>query len=473
MFDLAIVGAGPAGMAAAEIASEQGMRTVIIDDQKSAGGQILRQPPAAFSVQSWLPQRIYRQLHRLHKRFTRLAELTHLESTAVLGISAEDEHLVLHVNGPSGFEPVQAARVVVASGCFDMPLAFPGAQLPGVMATGGLQAFFKSQQIIPGERFLFAGSHPLQLIVANQIAGAGGEVAGVMFTPPLSQFLGVLRSPLVLLRQLPNMVFFAGAMTQLLARRVPIKFGVELVSANGENALEMVQLRSCSDATATESIDCDRLGLCFGFLTNNDLVRQAGVTCSWSQKTGGWMADHDEGMRTSVAGIYVAGETTGVAGANVACLEGRLAAFSAAHDAGMMERAAYDKACAALRAPLAAARAFAHLLAQVSYPGDDYMLNRMTDDATLCKCEEVTVGEVRLALTANPDIGDLSALKLLSRCGMGHCQGRYCHYQSRLLLAHERDLEPASVGGFTARFPNRPVTIDTLLGQARTQEEAS
>ncbi len=161
MFDLAIVGAGPAGMAAAEAASDQGLKTVIIDDQSSAGGQILRRPPAAFSVQDWLPQRIYRHLHRLYQRFRQLEQqdsLTHLHGTAVLGISPEDGHFVLYVNGANGFEPLQADRVLVASGCFDMPLAFPGAQLPGVMATGGLQAFFKSQQIVPGERFLFVGA---------------------------------------------------------------------------------------------------------------------------------------------------------------------------------------------------------------------------------------------------------------------------------------------------------------------------
>lgn len=146
-----------------------------------------------------------------------------------------------------------------------MPLAFPGAQLPGVMAAGGLQSFFKSQQIIPGERFLFVGSHPLQLIVANQIAGAGGEVAAVVFTRRLSEYFQVLRRPGVLLRQLPNMLFFLGVVLQLFTRRVPIKFGAEFVSAEGDATLERVQLAARSEESQVESIDYDRLGLCFGF----------------------------------------------------------------------------------------------------------------------------------------------------------------------------------------------------------------
>lgn len=470
MYDLAIIGAGPAGMAAAEVACEHGMRAVIIDEQDQAGGQILRRPPTSFSVRTWLPQRVYRHLHQLYARFMKLDKLTHLNGTAVLGIAVEEDHLVLHINGPSGLEPLHASRVLVASGCFDMPLVFPGAQLPGVMATGGIQAFLKSQQIIPGERFLFVGSHPLQLIVANQIAKAGGEVAGVFFTPSLSKYLTVLRSPLVLLRQLPNMFFFLGVLAQLLVRRVPVRFGTKLLSANGDNALESVVFKPDSSTTNTKPIACDRLGLCFGFLTNNDLARQVGVECSWSQTSGGWIADHDQGMRASVPGLYVAGETTGVAGANVAYLEGRLAALSAACDSGQMEQPAYDTACTAVHAPLKAAREFAQLLAEASYPGEATIQRAMSDDAYLCKCEEITVGSVRATLAEHPDVSDLNALKLLTRCGMGHCQGRYCHYQSRFLLARDRNLSVESMAGFTARFPIRPVSIGELIGNLRTED---
>ncbi|MFT6287974.1 MAG: thioredoxin reductase [Alcanivorax sp.] len=470
MYDLAIIGAGPSGMRAAEIASKHGMQTVIIDEQPQAGGQILRRPPAAFSVFKWLPQRVYANLHRLYEQFKSLDDLTHLHSTAVLGISAEADNFTLHINGPSGLDSLLASKVLIASGCFDMPLVFPGAQLPGVMATGGMQAFLKSQQILPGERFMFIGSHPLQLIVACQIAKAGGDVAGVFFTPSLSHYLKVLRKPLVLLRQLPNMLFFVAVLTQLLVRRVSIKFGTDLVSAHGEDALENVVLRKRSGENTNETIHCDRLGLCFGFLTNNDLARQVGLACSWSQTSGGWIVDHDPGMRSTVPGIYVAGETTGVAGANVACLEGQLAALSAVHDSQKMKQPDYDKACAALSGPLQAAAKFAELLAEVSYPGEAAIHRTMTDDAYLCKCEEVSVGSVKATLTKNPDVSDLNALKLLTRCGMGHCQGRYCHYQSRFLLAKERNLSIDAMPGFTARFPIRPVSIGDMLGNAPTEK---
>ncbi|RBP53576.1 NAD(P)/FAD-dependent oxidoreductase [Arenicella xantha] len=474
MFDLAIVGAGPAGMAAAEVACEHGMRVVIIDEQDRAGGQILRRPPSQFTVRNWLPQRVYRHLHALYARFTDSPSLTHLNNTSVLGISQAEHGFTLQIlsstQSKQGLQPLDAKRILIATGCFDMPLAFKGAQLPGVMATGGLQAFLKSQQIIPGDKFLFVGSHPLQLIVANQVLAAGGDVAGIMFTQPLSAMLRVARSPLVLLRQLPNILFIMGVVIQLLAKRVPIKFGTQLISAEGEHALERVKVKSAKSSGELQNIDCDRLGICFGFLTNNDLLRQAGGHCEWSQSAGGWIATHDDGMRSSVPGIYVAGETTGVAGANVAYFEGRLAALSANLDAEKISTAAYAKACNTFRGSLTATRDFAVLLAQLSYPGDALIAGTMDNDAYLCKCEEVTVGSVVNTLADNPDVTDLNALKLLTRCGMGHCQGRYCHYQSRFLLARERKLAPEILGGFTARFPARPTSIKDLLGTQSTDD---
>lgn len=471
IFDLAIVGAGPAGMAAADAACAQGMNVIIVDDQDRAGGQILRRPPAEFSLREWLPQRVYRHLHVLYAKFTQLENLTVLNNTAVVGVTSESDRFALQTVGSSGLTQLLASKVLVATGCFDMPLAFSGAQLPGVMATGGLQAYVKSQQILPGERFLFVGSHPLQLIVANQIADAGGDVAAVVFTRRKRDYLQLLRSPLILLRQLPNMLFFLGVVLQLLIKRVPIKFGNELVAAEGNGELQKVKLTSTGGTGEINEFLCDRLGLCFGFLTNNDLVRQAGVSCEWSQTAGGWVAEHDQSLRTSVKGIYVAGETAGVAGANVAYLEGRLAASSAAFDMGIMDQDTYDEARKELCPSLLAARQFGSLLAEISYPGDTFIAQAMVDDAYLCKCEEVTVGSVINSLEENADICDLSALKLFTRCGMGHCQGRYCHYQSRALLARKRSIAPESAGGFTARFPSRPVTVNDLIGEPGVDEE--
>jgi thioredoxin reductase len=467
MIDLAVIGAGPAGMAAALAAHRQGMHVVVIDNRPDAGGQILRRPPGAFSVTRWLTDRIYRPLHKLYDDFNRAGiDLEHRCNTEALGLSRSEDAWELALMTTDGLEVCTARRVVVASGCFDMPVSFDGAQLPGVMATGGLQAFVKSQQIIPGDRLYFHGTHPLQLLVAQQMRKAGARVVGVAFEQPFTQFLSLSRQVSTLSRQLPNLTLLLRSIIGLVMGGVKIRFGTELVAARGSTHLEQVLVRAAGQEGDPEVIDCDRLGICFSFLTNNDLVRLAGAETSWSQTRGGWIANHDSGMRSSLPGLYVAGETTGVGGANVARFEGELAGLSAALDSDNLDLENYHLLSRQLGHDLEAARQFAELLAEVAFPGD--RLSRlMTDSACLCKCEELTVGSARDILRTHLDITDLSALKLMTRCGMGHCQGRYCHYQARWLMAQEREKDASELGGFTARFPIKPTRLGDLTEKPR------
>ncbi|EED34776.1 BFD domain protein (2Fe-2S)-binding domain protein [Luminiphilus syltensis NOR5-1B] len=462
MIDLAIIGSGPAGMAAALAASHHGLQVLVIDDRPDPGGQIFRQPPNSYSVADWLTHRVYRPLHHLCDQFTQAGQrLERRSRTTVLGLAPTDAGWELSLMTPDGLEVCSASRVLIASGCFDMPVTFDGAQMPGVMATGGLQAFIKSQQIVPGERFYFIGTHPLQLLVADQLRKAGADIAGVAFEQPLSQFLAVTRHALTLSRQLPNVSLLFQSLFGLMKSGVSIRFGRELIAAAGTERLEHVLVATPDRDKTPQAIDCDRLGLCYGFLTNNDLVRLAGADCTWSWKRGGWIATHDEDMRSSQPGLYVAGEATGVDGANVARLEGQLAGLGAALDAGTLAQEAYCRLTGQLRKELENHRRFARLLADIAYPGN--RLSRlMSETAYLCKCEELTVDTVRKALDTHGDIQDLSALKLMTRCGMGHCQGRYCHYQARWLMAEERDRDESTLGGFTARFPIKPVRLGDL-----------
>lgn len=465
LVDAAIVGAGPAGMAAALELARAGASVVVLDMQAQCGGQILRQPPTAFTVRHWLSQRIYRRLHALRRAYQSQDGIEQVTGAEVLGIAPVSEGFALQVRTAEGVHERRARRVLIATGACDMPVTFPGGQLPGVMAAGGIQAFVKSQQFVPGTRFVFAGSHPLQLIVANQVAAGGGQVAAVVFSQSPGDFLRLLLRPAPLLRQPGNALFFAGQVIQAIRRRIPLRFGQVIVRAHGREHLDSVEL---GDATADtgESISrlsCDRLGTCYGFLTQTELVRQAGAACDWSDQRGGWIARHDAQMQSSIDGLYVAGESTGVAGAEAARLEGRIAGLAMAVACGHADGRESRSELRALGRQLGAANAFADRLATFSHTGTRTLLALMRDDAVLCKCEEVTAGALRQLLHTQPQTCDLSGLKLLSRCGMGACQGRYCHYQLRVLMAAERGQPAEQLGGFTSRFPARPVRIGDLI----------
>ncbi|WP_179957538.1 FAD-dependent oxidoreductase [Exilibacterium tricleocarpae] len=473
--ELAIVGAGPAGLAAAEVAVAQGIDVVVVDEQLRPGGQIYRQPPPAFQVKNWLTSSIYKTVRQLLARVAETNRIRWLSQTTVLAVlparttpAARGHKLIL--KDADGSFHLDADCVLIASGCYDMPVVFPGANLPGVMATGGIQAFVKSQQLVPGERFLFAGSHPLQLIVADQTVRAGGQVAGVIFSQPASTVFLLLKSAPLLIRHGAKLAYFTAALVRLLIKGVPIRFSRTVKEAHGDQRLQRVDLvpvdaAGTVRAEAVESVDCDRLGICFGFLAASELARQAGATPRWSAAGGGWLVDHDNWMRTGVTGLFVAGELTGVAGADVSMLEGRLAGLGIARELNRIDGQRAERLARATRSRLSGALRFAELLRGLAYPGKRLLRQLMTDSSLLCKCEEVSVADFKHCLTGHPFIDDANGAKLISRVGMGLCQGRYCHYHLCGLVADAAGVDEQEVRAFTARFPAKPVTIKALLNR--------
>ncbi len=412
--------------------------------------------------------RIYRAGRQLLQGVTGNPQINRLAQTVVLGISRADDGLFsLALNGGKGLYRLQARSVVIATGCYDMPVIFPGWTLPGVMSAGGIQTFVKSQQLVPGERFLFAGSHPLQLVVADQIVRAGGKVAGVMFAQKFSRVLQVLRFPSVMIRHADKLLFIAGILRRLRRAGVPVRFAETLLQANGDDALQSVDIAPLAadgsiDRDKASKIECDRLGVCFSFLASTELARQCGAESIWSADGGGWVIRCNEWMGSSVPGLYVAGEVTGVAGADVAAEEGRLAGLGVLIHLAVMDGARASRLSVPIRRRLQHLHRFADLLRTLSFPGGDLLQQLCTDEAVLCKCEGLTAGEFRKQLADNPFLTTANSAKLFSRAGMGLCQGRYCNYPVTRILAGYAGSE-AAAGPFTARFPAKPVRIRDLL----------
>lgn len=472
--ELAIIGAGPAGMAAAEIAVDCGVDVTVIDEQPAPGGQIYRQPPDEFDVSDWLEGRTYAVGKALLRRVQDDDRIRWNTGSTVSSILSAAEavgegRFRLIIDGPEGIRQLAAESVLIAPGCYDMPVLFPGWNLPGVMAAGGIQVFVKSQRFVPGERFLFVGSHPLQLVVADQLVQAGADVAGVLFAQSRRRALKLLRFPAIVWRGRSKLLQTAAILSRLRRARVPVHFRETLLRANGSDCVDSVTVASVgpdgvADPAQSRDIACDRLGICFGFLASSELARQAGTATRWDASRGGWIVTHDEWMQTSVPGLAVAGEITSVAGAEVAAEEGRLAAIGCALHLGRIDRLHADRLAGEPRSALASLNPFAHLLSELSWAGDR-CLDQWISDASinLCKCEEVTVGAFAEQLRCNPDITSASAAKLLTRVGMGPCQGRYCHFAVTRLVARLSGEPEAAAGSFTARFPSKPLGISALV----------
>jgi D-hydroxyproline dehydrogenase subunit alpha len=473
--DIAIVGAGPAALAAADTLSAFAVDVTLIDEQPAAGGQIFRQPPARFRVARWLPERVYQPGKELLSRVSSREGLRWKFGATVLGIARNDgqsAHASAHrysltLTGRDGVEQLDAGQVLIAPGCYDMPVHFPGSTLPGVMAAGGIQAFVKSQQLVAGERFVFVGTHPLQLIVADQIRRAGGRVSEVIFA---QSFAHLIRSSasLDMLSHAGKLTYIAGVLAKLRAAGVVVRFGETIVAASGESSLSAVSIARLSatgviDRNSRREIPCDRLGVCFGFLASSELARQVGVRHRWLGNGGGWVSECDEWMGTNQPGIFVAGEITGVAGADAAMEAGRLAALGLLRERGLLDTRAADRAATPVRRRLQRLQNFARRLRAMSDPGWQLLEQMLTADSIVCKCEEITAGALTNFLEKNPAVGNANSAKLGCRAGMGLCQGRYCNYYLTQMLAQRSGLAQADVGPFTAQWPAKPVRIGSIV----------
>ncbi|WP_129791779.1 NAD(P)/FAD-dependent oxidoreductase [Sphingosinicella sp. CPCC 101087] len=456
-YDVLIVGGGPAGQAAALRLHGAGLKIGVVDEQPRPGGQILRQPPATFVAADWMEERSYRPLKRQLGRFEAAPDVEWLGGSSVLGIepgSAPGVH-GLTVATPEGATGIRTRRLLVATGCYDMPLPLAGWTLPGLFTTGGLQAFVKSQGFVPGQRIVLVGTHPLQLLVARQVLQAGGRVERVVFVQPRSALLRpFLRRAGGGLVGGNALLAAARAWRDLGAAGTKVAFGLKPVRVAGEQHVSGLVLAR-SDGTE-EHLECDAVGLCFGFLPQSDLPRMAGLAMERQGRLRAFSARHDEWMESDVAGIFVAGETTGVAGADAACVKGALAGLGMLHSLGRISEPSARKEAAPLRRRLARLLAFADLLDRVADPSGCYP--EVDDQTILCRCEDVTYGSVRAALGT---CGSANAVKLLTRCGMGPCQGRNCEFSLLRLMHGPSRCEDA---GFTVRFPVRPVPIGDLTG---------
>lgn len=473
--DVAIIGGGPAGLAALKVLRGHELQLMLIDEQPKVGGQITRQPPPGFQLSQWLPGRLYRAAKKLVRDMESAPDVAWHLSTAVIGIealTADDSAPLfrLWLHGPDGIRPVHAARVLLAPGCHELAVPFPGATLPGVSGVGAIQAFLKSQLLLPGKRFVLAGAHPLQWIVADQILQAGGDIAAVVF----SQRRGALARRAwpgwpVLVRDWPKFAAPLVILRRLIARRVPIRFGHVVTAAEGKDRLEQVTVKPVDGNgrlrvdVPGESFSCDSLGLGYGFVASAELARQLGADTHCDQQRGFWLCRHDAQMQSSRRGLYVAGEITGVDGADAAIAKGRVAALALLADL-KPDAPGTPQELAAARRHLKRTLRFASYLQRLAAPPWPALMQLPQADSLLCRCESITKAEIDTAMREHVLDGEINALKLATRAGMGLCQGRLCAPFLNLLMATD---ELASSQAFTARMPAKPVPIRDLLSLSK------
>ncbi|MFI8521727.1 FAD-dependent oxidoreductase [Streptomyces sp. NPDC085481] len=425
--DVAIVGAGPAGLAAAVTAADLGLAVVLLDAAQRPGGQYYRHPAPELGAAR--PQALHHDWAAFATREARLrahegtGRITYQPGHHVWTVAPDGKAWTVHARKDDGSASSLTARtVILATGAYERQLPFPGWTLPGVLAAGGAQAMLKSGLVLPGRRIVVAGGGPLLLAVAAGLAAAGARVPAVV---EASSYTGYARHATTLLRNPAKLVEAARYGTELARHNVRLLTSQAVVEAHGTDRVEAVTVARLDDAWrpiegTARRIPCDALAVGHGLVPELSLATSLG--CATRTARDGTVAlDLTADQRTSVPGIWSAGETGGIGGAQLALVEGELAAHSiAATLASTPPAHATDR----LRRRKTRLRAFADTMAAAHRPGKAWT-TWLTDATDICRCEEVKADRIREAVD---DLGatDARTVKLLTRAGMGWCQGRMC-----------------------------------------------
>ncbi len=442
---IVIVGAGPAGMAAARLLAEHGLRPLVVDRAPAPGGQIWRAPGVG-ELDRALPGHDPEIAARARESFLELARRGAIDwypLTTVVDLTRDR----LWALGPSAeVDSTGFDRLVLCPGAMERILPFPGWTLPGVYTVGGAQAVLKSRGCAVGRRLAFVGTGPLLYLAAAQHVAVGVEVAVIAETSALTASLAALPG---LAADRSRLALGLRCLRLLRAAGVPIVRGVRRIEVQGGEGVEALRIESRG---AVRTIPCDAVAQSFGLAPQIQLFDLLDCPFRLDPESGVWAPEVDGTGRTALAGVYAAGDGAAVLGGAAAVLAGERAAWALLEDlARPIDRARVH----ALERALQRHRRFARGLARAfPFPAE---LEAGIDDGTIvCRCEGVTAGTLRTAVR-ELDADEVNRLKAFTRCGMGRCQGRLCGPTAARLLAAARGCPLAAAGRLRFQAPIEPL----------------
>jgi NADPH-dependent 2,4-dienoyl-CoA reductase/sulfur reductase-like enzyme len=442
-----IVGAGPAGIRAACTLVEHGLRPIVIDEARLAGGQGYRRPPPALSLDiKRLMGCEYGKYEALHRDFDALHDkIDYRPRTLVWAIDGNMLYLI-----SDGRPSTQTFdKLILATGAMDKVAPLPGATLPGVFTLGGAQIALKDQGCLIGRRVAFVGSSPLLTLAAKQYRQMGAEIALIADTTPLKNKIRELptlaKSPRTLMRGIAYQA-------QALASGTPILSGVTSIAIEGATRVEGVRVTTASGRERT--IACDAVALGYGLKPETQLADLAGARFAYDALFNLWLPVTDADGRAA-DNLYLAGDGAAIGGADAAEASGALAACAVLTD---LQIAVPISTMQGLRRTVSRLRAFQRGLAG-AFAWPRHMIRQLPDDLTLCRCEDVSVGDVRTAMRREIAPVEINRVKAITRCGMGRCQGRVCGPALQEIVAEAAHCSGTAAGRLRGQAPIKPIAL--------------
>ncbi|HEX6120673.1 MAG TPA: FAD/NAD(P)-binding oxidoreductase [Dongiaceae bacterium] len=452
---IVIVGAGPAGLRAAEMLVDAGCAPILIDEAPRVGGQIYRQPPRVPGFMRTAGELYGSSADKARDLFVAFDRIRHRIDyrPGCLAYDLIDQRLVVAADGKSaeiGFD-----ALILATGAMDRIVPAPGWTLPGVYALGGAQIALKHQGCAIGKQVAFVGAGPLLLLTAHQYAKAGAPPAAVVLP---SQFRSLLRAGLRLMptpRELSHGLYW---LLDLKRRGVPVLFGHRLTQVTGEESVQGIVVERGGQR---REIACDAVALGYGLQSETQLADLASAKFAFDPARRQWLPEADElGRARGRKHVYLAGDGAGMLGADAAEARGRLAAHALMADfeiSHVTYRAKPDLEAVAFARGLQAA-----MRSAFEPPVD--LFAAIPDETILCRCEQISAGELR-GIAGLMGARELNRAKSYSRIGMGRCQGRLCGHAAAEILAGRLGVSLDSVGRMRGQPPVKPVPVATVAAR--------
>lgn len=448
-------------MSAAIRATRLGMTTLVVDEQPAPGGQIWRAIETnvrrgidrGFGAAYYAGEAVVRNFRACGASYQPETRVWQIERAAGADKSGDSMGWIVFMSRGSSAECIGARHVLLATGAQERPVPFPGWTLPGVMTVGAAQILHKTANQVPEHAVWVAGCGPLPLLYMTQLLDAGGSVAGWLDTTSGGAWkrgIPALRGAAVGWQDLLKGLLWSA---RLRGKSFPIVRQVNSLRAHGIGRLERIAYRT--EDGQSGDIATDMLLVHEGVVPSIHFTQAMGCSHRWSESQLCFEPELDAWGGTSTSGIYVAGDGGGIGGAKAACTRGELAAIGVAVSSGALSAERAAEIAAPLRRRLYSELATRPLLDAIYRPYAKIFTP--SDETIVCRCEEVTAAEVRVAAQLGQP--GPNQLKAFTRAGMGPCQGRQCGYTVANLLASVQCRSVAEVGFQRVRPPLKPVTL--------------
>lgn len=452
LYDFIVIGAGPAGLAAAATAREHGLSTLVLDEQAEPGGQIYRAVERADARHVAAFGEDYRRGQDLVQEF-RASGAQYRPGATVWNV---DRDLTVSIVADGRATQVRGKRLLIATGAMERPVAIPGWTLPGVMGAGAADVLLKSAQMVPSGRVVLAGSGPLLLLVACHMLEHGVQVRALLETTKFSDYLKALPEIPGALKKSDYLLRGLSMRRQIRKAGIPTYQGVRDLEALGAGKVEKVRFTCGGDS---RELAVDTLLVHEGVVPSTQITRMLNCEHAWDEVQRYWHPVVDAWGNTSASGVAVAGDGGRVCGAKTAEAAGRLAALDAACRLKGLSRQQRDWAARPhqqLQAEEGAIRPFLNRL----FPPNPQALVPPQDETLVCRCEEITAGQIRHSVAMGNHAP--GPVKVHTRSGMGPCQGRMCGLTIAEIIADCLKVSVPDVDYFNIRPPVKPVTLGQI-----------